>query len=387
LDPETSPVRSGGNISGWIPAQGRDDIAPSAAFEQKSRGVIHMVKAIQIGLGHWGFDWSREVIPNVPSIEMVAYVDSNPQATERVKTELKVPDKLLFTNLEEAVGAVEAELAICTLRTEAHYPVVKRCLELGLSVLVEKPFASTIAQAKELVELAKARGRVLMVSQNYRFQPAPIAATELIGAQKFGPVNLVSIDFRRHAPSQGYRYWDMPDPLLADMSIHHFDLMRMVLGDNAKRVSCRTWNPPASPFGHHPIGVATLEFEKGTIVSYRGSWMSSGPVTPWAGEWTMDCSEGQIVWTSRDHFMGKAGPDRLSLRPLDGEATPMDLEPVQYTDRLGTLAAVARVIETGTMPARFSSGEDNLHSLALVQATILSASRDGQWVEIAEVLQ
>jgi predicted dehydrogenase len=346
-----------------------------------------MVKAIQIGLGFWGFDWTRNVIPNVPSIEMVAYVDSNPQATERVKEELKVPDALLFTNLEEAVNAVEAELAICTLRTEAHYPVVKRCLELGLSVLVEKPFASTIAQAKELVELAKARGRVLMVSQNYRFQQAPIAATELIGAQKFGPVNLVSIDFRRHAPSQGYRYWDMPDPLLADMSIHHFDLMRMVLNDNAKRVSCRTWNPPASPFGHHPIGVATLEFEKGTIVSYRGSWMSSGPVTPWAGEWTMDCSEGQIVWTSRDHFMGKAGPDRLSLRPLDGEATPVELEPVQYTDRMGTLAAIARVIETGTMPARFSSGEDNIHSLALVQATILSASRGGAWVEIDEVMQ
>lgn len=346
-----------------------------------------MVKAIQIGLGHWGFSWSEEVIPKVPNIEMVAYVDSNPEATARVKTELGVPDNLLFTNLEEAVSANQAELAICTLRTEAHYPVVKRCLELGLSVIVEKPFASTIAQGKELVELAKANGRVLMVSQNYRFQPAPIAAAELIGAQKFGPVNLVSIDFRRHAPSQGYRYWDMPDPLLADMSIHHFDLMRMVLGDNPRRVSCRTWNPPASPFGHHPIGVATVEFEKGTIVSYRGSWMSSGPVTPWAGEWTMDCSEGQIVWTSRDHFMGKAGPDRLSLLPLDGVETPVELEAVQYTDRVGTLASIARVIESGTVPARFSSGEDNLYSLALVQATILSASRDGQWVEIAEVLQ
>ena len=346
-----------------------------------------MVKAIQIGLGHWGFDWSKEVIPKVPAIEMVGYVDSSPEATERVRTELNVPDSLLFTNLEKAVDANDAELAICTLRTEAHYPVAKRCLELGLSVLVEKPFASTIAQAKELVEIAKANGRVLMVSQNYRFQPAPIAAAELIGAQKFGPVNLVSIDFRRHAPTQGYRYWDMPDPLLADMSIHHFDLMRMVLGDNAKRVSCRTWNPPSSPFGHDPIGVATLEFEKGTIVSYRGSWMSSGPVTPWAGEWTMDCSEGQIIWTSRDHFMGKAGPDQLSLRPLDGETTPSALEPVPYADRTGTLAAIAKVIETGTMPARFSSGEDNVHSLALVQATILSASRGGDWVEIAEVLQ
>jgi len=346
-----------------------------------------MVKAIQIGLGHWGFSWTKEVIPKVPGIHMVGYVDSNPDATKRVQTELGVEEALCYLSLDDAAKGTDAQLAICTLRTEAHYPVVKRCLELGLSVIVEKPFASTIAQAKELVELAKAQGRVLMVSQNYRFQPAPIMAAELVGAQKFGPVNLVSIDFRRHAPTQGYRYWDMPDPLLADMSIHHFDLMRMVLSDNPKRVSCRTWNSPASPFGHHPIGVATLEFEQGTIVSYRGSWMSSGPVTPWSGEWTMDCSEGQIIWSSRDHFMGKAGPDKVTLRPLDGQPEALDLIPLDHTDRVGTLAAIAKVIDTGTVPARFSSGEDNLHSLALVQATILSASRNGEWVEIAEVLQ
>lgn len=346
-----------------------------------------MVKAIQVGLGHWGSSWTKDVIPKVPNVQMVGYVDSNPEAIQRVQTELGIAETLCFLSLEEAMKASEAELAICTLRTEAHYPVVKRCLELGLSVIVEKPFASTIAQAKELVALAKETGRVLMVSQNYRHQPAPIVAAELIGAQRFGPVNLVSIDFRRHAPTQGYRYWDMPDPLLADMSIHHFDLMRMVLGDNPKRVSCRTWNSPASPFGHHPIGVATLEFEKGTIVSYRGSWMSSGPVTPWAGEWVMDCSEGQILWTSRDHFMGKAGPDRVTLQPLDGKPEPLALPVLEHTDRVGTLASVARVIETGTVPARFSSGEDNLHSLALVQATILSASRNGEWVELAEVLQ
>lgn len=346
-----------------------------------------MVKAIQIGLGHWGFSWTRDVIPKVPNVEMVGYVDSNPEALKNVQAELGVEETLCFTSLEEAVQGREAQLAICTLRTEAHYPVVKACLELGLSVIVEKPFASTIAQAKELVALAKEKGRVLMVSQNYRFQPAPILAAELIGAQRFGPVNLVSIDFRRHAPTQGYRYWDMPDPLLADMSIHHFDLMRMVLGDEPTRVSCRTWNSPASPFGHHPIGVATLEFEKGTIVSYRGSWMSAGPVTPWSGEWVMDCSEGEIMWSSRDHFQGKAGPDKLWLRPLDGQPEAQEMPLVDHTDRVGTLASVAKVVDTGTVPARFSSGEDNLHSLALVQATILSASRNGEWVEIAEVMQ
>ncbi len=345
-----------------------------------------MVKAIQIGLGHWGFSWTRDVIPKVPTVEMVGYVDTNPEATTKVQEELGVDPKLCFTSLEDAAHHTDAELAICTLRTEAHYPVVKRCLELGYNVLVEKPFTTTIAQGKELVALAKAQGRVLMVSQNYRHQPAPIAAAHLIGDGKFGALNMVSIDFRRHGPSQGYRYWDMPDPLLADMSIHHFDLMRFVLGDEPVRLSCRTWNPPGSPFRYDPSGVATIDFAKGTIVSYRASWMNSGPVTPWAGYWVMDGAEGQIAWSSRDHFRDKTGPDVLTLRPLDGQQEPVKLGAIAFPDRTGTLSAIAGVVDTGIVPRGFSSGEDNLGSLALVQATILSASRGGDWVEISEIM-
>lgn len=101
----------------------------------------------------------------------------------------------------------------------------------------------------------------------------------------------------------------------------------------------------------------------------------------------MDCSEGEITWTSRDSFMGKTAPDRLFLRERDHEAEPYDLPQVEFADRMGTLNAIAKVIETGSVPARFSSGEDNLHSLALVQATILSAARDGAWVDIAEIME
>ncbi|ODT72595.1 MAG: hypothetical protein ABS75_03885 [Pelagibacterium sp. SCN 63-23] len=345
-----------------------------------------MVKAIQIGLGHWGFSWSSEVIPKVPGIEMVGYVDTSPEATQRVQDELCIDPKLCFASLEDAAHHTDAVLAICTLRTEAHYPVVKRCLELGYHVLVEKPFTTTIAQGKELVALAKAQGRVLMVSQNYRHQPAPIMAAKLIADGDFGPLSMVSIDFRRHGPSQGYRYWDMPDPLLADMSIHHFDLMRFVLGDEPTRLSCRTWNPPSSPFRFDPTGVATIEFGKGTVVSYRASWMSSGAVTPWAGEWVMDGAEGQIAWSSRDHFRDKQGPDRLTLLPLDGQPRKLQLDPVAFPDRTGTLSSMARAVDTGVIPPGFSSGEDNLGSLGLVQATILSASRGGDWVEMAEVM-
>jgi predicted dehydrogenase len=345
-----------------------------------------MVKAIQVGLGHWGFSWSKDVIPKVKAVEAVAYVDANPEALERVQSELGIPADRCFTSLEAAAKAVKAELVIATLRTEAHFPVVAQALDMGFHVIVEKPFTSTMDEANQLVHKARQANRILMVSQNYRFNPAPQAVAEMVANNALGDVNMVSIDFRKHAPSIGYRYWEMPDPLLADMAIHHFDLMRMVLGDNPKRVSCRTWNTIDSQFVHHPIGVATLEFEKGTVVSYRGSWMSGAQDTPWSGEWSMDCSQGEIRWTSRDHRDGKALPDQLRVRRLDGSTSEPKLPEVTLLDRSGALNAVAQAIDTGTIPPYFSSGEDNRYSLALVRATIKSAAENGAWVDMADVL-
>ena len=122
------------------------------------------------------------------------------------------------------------------------------------------------------------------------------------------------------------------------------------------------------------------------MVSYRGSWMNSGPVTPWAGEWVMDAADGQIAWSSRDHFRDKQGPDVLTLQPIDQARENVPLDLVAFPDRRGTLNAIAGMLDTGVVPSGFSSGKDNLGSLALVQASILSASRGGDWIEISEVL-
>ena len=225
-----------------------------------------------------------------------------------------------FASLAEALDAVECDLVLATLRTEAHYAVVKQALEAGHHVVVEKPFASTIAQAKELVALAAERQRLLMVSQNYRYYPAPLLAAELIAQKALGPLSTVGIDFRYHAPTHGHAYPDMADPLLADMAIHHFDLMRLVLGDEPRRVSAVTWNPAGSPFAHDAAGIVTIEFARGTMVSYRGSWMSGAPRTPWAGEWSMDCAHGEIRWSSRDDLAPPGKSDVLTMRQYGQEA-------------------------------------------------------------------
>ncbi len=345
-----------------------------------------MARIIQVGLGRWGANWATKVVPTVAGAEAVAYVDSAPEALKRAQEEAGAKPEQCFASLSAALEAVECDLVLATLRTEAHHAAVCQALEAGCNVVVEKPFASTIAQAKEMVALAAAKQRLLMVSQNYRYYPAPILAAKLIAEEALGPLSTVGIDFRYHAPTDGHAYPEMPDPLLADMAIHHFDLMRLVLGDEPKRVSAVTWNPAGSPFTHDAAGIVTIEFGKGTLVSYRGSWVSGGPRTPWAGEWSMDCAHGEIRWSSRDSLAAPGKTDMLTLRQYGQKPVAPKLPKLTYLDRAGSLAAAIEAIDTGVLPPRFPTGADNLNSLALVAASVLSAARHGAWVTIDEVL-
>lgn len=350
-----------------------------------------MAKVIQVGLGQWGFNWAQYVVPTVKTADMVAFVDAAPAALDRIQSKLGVDKSICFSSLAQALKNVECDLVLATLRTEAHYAAVSEALEAGVNVIVEKPFASDVTEAEEMVALAEKKDRVLVVSQNYRYHPAPILAADLIATGKLGALYRVDLDFRMYGPSVGHGYPEMPDPLIADMAIHHFDLMRMVLGDDAKRVSCRTWNPEGSPFAHDPIGVLTVEFQKGTIVSYRGSWLSGGEKTSWSGEWVMDCADGEIAWWSRYQFgVGDASEskdDWLVIRERGEKEDRPQLPDLPYTDRAGSLAATIETIEAGKAPPRLPTGRDNLKSFALVQASILSAKRSGEWVELAEILR
>ena len=345
------------------------------------------VRLVQVGLGVWGLDWAVEVLPHVRDVEPVGYVDPDPAALHRIGAALGVGPELCFPSLAEALAQVDCDAILASLPTAFHVPVARVALEAGKHVIVEKPFAPTLDEAAGLVRLAEARGLTLMVSQNYRHYPASIAAADLVVSGALGRPLGVAVDFRRNALVDGYRYWDIPDPLLADMSIHHFDLMRFVLGLEPVEVSCRTWNHAGSPFSADPCGAATILFEGGVAVSYRGNWLSRGPATTWSGDWAVDLEEGAVSWACRGSKAERAAAERLDARRLDGTVLEVpDMALPEYHDRAGALATFARAVLDGAEPPRFSSGRDNLASLAMVEACRRSAGRGGAPVGLDDVL-
>jgi predicted dehydrogenase len=333
-----------------------------------------MVRIIQVGMGGWGQNWARTVVPRVAGVEPVAYVDMSAVMLEKAQQNLGLAPEQCFPTLETALQAVEADAVLITANLPAHVPVALAALAAGKHVLLEKPFAPSTVEGQRVVEVAASRDRILMISQNYRFFPAARTAAALVRSGELGPVGAVAIDFRRYsntAPREGHKHYAIYQPLLADMSIHHFDLMRMILAQEAQTVSCHAWNPPWSNFVEPATASATITFDGGAVVSYRGSWTSSGPQTLWSGEWRIECEKGEIAWTGRADGQ-KLSDERVTVRRL-GTKRPKTVALVELpdVDRGGTLGAFVEAIKSGKEPE--TSGRDNLRTLALMNAAIESS--------------
>jgi predicted dehydrogenase len=340
---------------------------------------VSALRIVQIGLGGWGLDWAWRVIPTVDEVEIVGYVDSDPAAAARLEALVPGSAQRFFGSLAEALETTGADAALVTTTLAGHAPLARAALGAGLHVLVEKPFTETLNTARELVELAAAKGLTLMVSQNYRFFPAARTAARMVEEGSLGDLYSVSIDFRRDAaapPGPRARHHSESQPLLVDMSIHHFDLLRMILGREPSRISCLTSSPSWSGFEGPPSAIASILFDD-LAVSYRASWISAGPITPWAGDWTMEFERGQLSWSSR----GDNGVlnDRVVLRPRRGRPRVQPLPVMARIDRAGTLTEFAAAVREDREPE--TSGRDNLSTLAFTLAAVESAARQ-EWVAI-----
>ncbi len=344
-----------------------------------------MVKLVQVGLGGWGRDWAKVVLPAVPGLEVVALVDADPAMRALAARSVPLPEDRLFASLDEAVARTRPEAALVVVPLAAHAAVTEAALGHGLHVLVEKPFTETLAEAQALVALAEARGLHLMVNQNYRHFPAPRTFRRLVAAGELGHVAAMAVDFWKMY-DENYRYFFLAEPLLSDMAIHHFDLMRFILDDEPVAVSAMSWSEPETPYEGRPGAAALIRFERGVVASYRGTWISRGPDSVWGADWRIDGSRRAALGTFRGNQGDRRGLDRVTLYSAADQPAPAELDELPLTDRAGALAAFRDWVASGTAPAGLSTGRDNLLSLALMHAAIRSAAEGGRLVAVAEVM-
>jgi predicted dehydrogenase len=336
------------------------------------------LRLIQAGVGGFGKSWLAEVSAKSADFDVVAIVDLSAENLAAAARDIDCSARP-FGTLEQALEEVEADALLTVTPPPVHAVHARLAFAHGLHLMTEKPLAGTIEAAREMLRLARESGKILMVSQNYRFSPAMQRARELLAQEVLGAFGHGHLDFYIPADFTGTFRETMEFPLLVDMAIHHLDLIRSVTGRNIVRVTAQSFRPAWSWYQHEPGLKMLLELEDGLSFSYSGDWSARGRGTTWNGNWRLQCAEGSM------HI----DQDQISLERCerwgkDPRVEQVEIPPLARSQREATLHLFAEAIRSGT-PGELG-GESNLWSFGAVMAGVRSAQSGGLPVSVAEVI-
>lgn len=141
----------------------------------------------------------------------------------------KLENVPVYKSLEECCLHHELDAVLICVPLFLHYELTKQALQLGLDVLLEKPFCPKAEQCRELIDLAKDKGRILMIGHSLRFRPAWNFMAECIHDHRFGKLKMLSMSRKGGRPTWGA--WN--DPAIRqtcggglwDLLIHDLDFV------------------------------------------------------------------------------------------------------------------------------------------------------------------
>lgn len=345
------------------------------------------MKVIQVGIGGMGGTWLKAVLAS-EQVEYAGFVEVNPQIAESQAEKFGLDRSKIFSSLADALNSVSADALIDVTPPQFHREISFAAMNAGLPVLSEKPLASNYADALAIVEKANATGVLHMVAQNYRYSPPAQTLKNTLVSGVIGDIGAVSVDFYKGVHFGGFRS-EMPYPLIIDMAIHHFDMLRFFLEDDPISVYGRTWNPAWSWNQGDSCAAVSLRFEDGVTATYNGSWVSTGRDTTWNADWRFDGSRG--VLTMVDDVVSvqrwDGTNDGFANRYAEPEIIPqveMPRTAQAYLLQEFHQAVTTGAVLNGHMPS--TTCQDNIHSLGIVFDAV-KAFETGQVINVSQVTE
>jgi scyllo-inositol 2-dehydrogenase (NADP+) len=188
-----------------------------------------MIDVGLIGFGLAGRAFHAPVIRAVPDLHLAAILQrKGNEAAE------KYPDIRIVRSLDELLAMKKIRLIVIATPNDTHYSFARQCLEAGRDVVVDKPFAATLEEAKALVEIAKETGRVLTVYQNRRYDGDFQAIRQLVADGTLGRIVRFETSYDRYRPQLkpgAWRETSRPGSgILFDIAPHLIDHALVLFG-------------------------------------------------------------------------------------------------------------------------------------------------------------
>lgn len=191
----------------------------------------------------------------LPGAQLVALVDSHEASRVEIETIYGLP---CYNSLDALLANEQIDAVSVAAPTSHHYDLAKKLLEAGVHVLVEKPVATDVRQARSLIKLSQARGLVLQVGHITRFY----GAVQLLQHDVRSPY---LIEARRLSPHA--RIQDVG--VILDLMIHDIDIVLSLVSARPKHISVAGHSLSDSAF--EDVAAAQIVFENGCIARLLAS--------------------------------------------------------------------------------------------------------------------
>ena len=210
------------------------------------------IRAGVVGTGHMG-QYHVLVYAELPDVELVGIVDADPARAGAVAAQY---DTQVFADTRALVGRVD--VASVAVPTSQHFAVARELLEGGVSVLVEKPMAPTLEEARALFAVAERTGAVLHVGHVERFNGAVDELRQIVRAP-------ILVESRRLGP---FAPRVQTDTVVMDLMIHDIDIVLGLVDSPPVRLAAQG---AAVHSAVTDVASVQIRFESGTIATITAS--------------------------------------------------------------------------------------------------------------------
>lgn len=216
-----------------------------------------------IGFGYWGPNLLRN-FSNTKNCNVTYIVDLIPQNLEKIN---QTHSNITTTNSAERVFKdSNVDAVVIATEVSSHYSLAKMSLEHGKHVLIEKPMTNSVTKAKELIDLANSKKRMLMVDHTYLYTSAVQKMKELIKSGSIGTIQYIDSIRANLGIFQ-------PDVnVLWDLAPHDIAICNYLIEE--KPVSVQAIGKSHTSTNLEDIAYLTLHYNSKKIAHFNCSWIS-----------------------------------------------------------------------------------------------------------------
>lgn len=215
-----------------------------------------------IGCGYWGPNFIRN-FRSLNGVYIKYACDFNPERLKHIHS--LYPGIITINDHRAVVKDRQINAVIVATSATQHYELVKEALLNNKHVLVEKPIATKIDEAKELIGIAEKNGNILMVSHTFKFNPAVIKLREIIKSGSLGKIYYIYSRRTNLGPIR------KDVNAMWDLAPHDISIINYLLDDTPLYVQAQ--GEKYLPHNLEDVSFITLTFPKKVLAHIQVSWL------------------------------------------------------------------------------------------------------------------